>query len=174
MTREERGKYMASREWYAKRNAVIERGGGNCERCRRLPGVHVHHLTYERMGCERLDDLQLLCNPCHEFLHAKRDVDPKLEVEVERAREERPLEDRDHFHGILAAMFLDPTSEVRKLMNERMELTMNDWADSSPRLAAIDRRIAEIGRERIVELRSMLRAVIDDRIERGSRSPSTD
>ena len=29
----------------------------------------VHHLTYERLGKERLDDLQALCRKCHEQKH---------------------------------------------------------------------------------------------------------
>ena len=31
--------------------------------------VHVHHLTYERIGKEWLEDLQALCRKCHEQKH---------------------------------------------------------------------------------------------------------
>jgi hypothetical protein len=30
---------------------------------------HVHHLTYERIGCELDDDLLLVCSPCHNAIH---------------------------------------------------------------------------------------------------------
>lgn len=31
--------------------------------------VHLHHLTYERIGAERLSDLTPLCGPCHSMVH---------------------------------------------------------------------------------------------------------
>ena len=67
--------YLASREWALLRERVRERSGDCCERCQG-PMQAVHHLTYERVGHERLEDLQAVCNPCHEFLSAKRDDDP--------------------------------------------------------------------------------------------------
>lgn len=36
----------------------------------------VHHITYERIGCENLTDLMAICDPCHEFESGKRDNDP--------------------------------------------------------------------------------------------------
>ena len=36
----------------------------------------VHHLTYERMGAELLEDLMAICDPCHEFLSGKSEDDP--------------------------------------------------------------------------------------------------
>jgi hypothetical protein len=68
--------YLASREWALKKEAVRERPGGICERCHSAPIQSTHHLTYERLGNELLEDLQGLCRPCHEFLSAKRDDDP--------------------------------------------------------------------------------------------------
>ena len=35
----------------------------------RPPAFHVHHLTYERLGEEWDEDLQLLCAPCHNLEH---------------------------------------------------------------------------------------------------------
>ena len=76
MTRAEYQTYLASREWALKREAVRERSGNRCERCwtRRMDAVH--HKTYERVGNERLEDLQAICDPCHEFLSGKTDADP--------------------------------------------------------------------------------------------------
>jgi hypothetical protein len=76
MNTAERHRYYASREWATLKAAVRERSGGLCERCRRRPYTQTHHTTYERMGRERLDDLQGLCDRCHEFLSAKRQEDP--------------------------------------------------------------------------------------------------
>lgn len=74
---EKYGQYLCSREWAEKRQAVINRCRGVCERCRVNPVANVHHLTYVRKYNERLEDLQGLCRGCHEFIHAKSTVDMK-------------------------------------------------------------------------------------------------
>lgn len=68
--------YLASREWALLREAVRERCGGTCERCGKSAMDSTHHLTYERMGQEKLTDLLGVCDQCHEFLSGKRGNDP--------------------------------------------------------------------------------------------------
>ena len=68
--------YLCRREWAEKREAVRERAGGKCERCQVLPIDACHHLTYERKYKEKLEDLQAICTPCHQFTHGKDDFDP--------------------------------------------------------------------------------------------------
>jgi hypothetical protein len=36
-----------------------------------------HHLTYERVGHERLEDLQAICDACHAYESGKTDHDPR-------------------------------------------------------------------------------------------------
>ena len=74
--REKYNAYLCSREWSVKKEAVKQRCGGICERCKSLPVDHVHHLTYARKYNEDLEDLQGRCKPCHEFEHGKSDFDP--------------------------------------------------------------------------------------------------
>lgn len=62
--------YLRTDEWKAMRRRIIVRAEFRCEWC----GKHdqkwnVHHLTYERRGFERLEDLALLCEPCHKTHH---------------------------------------------------------------------------------------------------------
>ena len=45
----------------------------------------VHHVTYERVGHELLDDLRGVCNGCHEFLSGVSDRDPVIEDREFRA-----------------------------------------------------------------------------------------
>ncbi len=73
-------RYLASREWRVKRKEVIEINNGVCERCASRPIQDIHHLTYERVGQERISDLMGVCRPCHEYLAAERDDDPALIV----------------------------------------------------------------------------------------------
>ena len=47
-----------------------------CERCDAAPVRATHHLTYERVGREDLDDLLGVCSDCHEFLSGKAENDP--------------------------------------------------------------------------------------------------
>jgi hypothetical protein len=76
MTRAEYQKYLASREWAVLKRQVRERSRGKCERCHRRPHEQTHHLTYERLGAELLEDLQGLCETCHEYVSGRRHVDP--------------------------------------------------------------------------------------------------
>lgn len=70
------GRYLASREWALKKNAVRERSGGICERCKNAPATQCHHLTYQRIGHELLTDLQDICRPCHQYESAVSSFDP--------------------------------------------------------------------------------------------------
>ena len=70
-------KYLASREWSVKREAIKRRSKGMCERCDLFPMRDVHHLTYEHIYHEPLEDLQAICRPCHAFESGIEDaVDP--------------------------------------------------------------------------------------------------
>ncbi len=77
MEKAEYHKYLASREWAKKKWAVRKRAGGNCERCHKNPIAATHHLTYERVGKELLEDLQGVCSECHAYESAVSDVDPR-------------------------------------------------------------------------------------------------
>ena len=68
--------YLASRPWDLKREAVMKRAAGRCERCHKAPPDQVHHLSYAHTFDEPLEDLQAICKPCHEFLSGKTVADP--------------------------------------------------------------------------------------------------
>lgn len=68
--------YLASREWAVLKEQVRLRSRDYCERCLTAPRQETHHLTYERIGAERLEDLLGVCSPCHAYLSAKSNVDP--------------------------------------------------------------------------------------------------
>lgn len=62
--------YMASDRWQVKRQDALELAGWKCEKCGHKERLHVHHLTYDRFGHERLSDLRVLCESCHDRDHA--------------------------------------------------------------------------------------------------------
>lgn len=73
-------RYLCTREWATKRDAVRRRCKGICERCNHNRMDHCHHLTYIRKYNERLEDLQGVCAGCHQYIHNKRKRDPLLDV----------------------------------------------------------------------------------------------
>lgn len=77
--------YRRSRHWRLLRRRVLERDGHCCTICKRQHGdtdprlpegrttkLEVHHLTYERIWREPLEDLVSLCQRCHATEHQWR------------------------------------------------------------------------------------------------------
>lgn len=62
--------YILSDQWKRKRLLVLNQRNHHCERCRLYTyDLHIHHKTYERLGCERWSDLEVLCEYCHSQHH---------------------------------------------------------------------------------------------------------
>lgn len=62
--------YLRSAHWIELAALVRVRDRNQCQVCQTRP-VHVHHLTYTRLGGELLDDLVALCASCHAKVHTK-------------------------------------------------------------------------------------------------------
>lgn len=64
--------YLASDHWQNVRRRYRE--SDRPQRCScGAAGHSLHHLTYERLGRERLADLELVCDACHRRRHDKRE-----------------------------------------------------------------------------------------------------
>jgi 5-methylcytosine-specific restriction endonuclease McrA len=55
--------------WQLRRQSALERAKHRCQDCGRTGGLDVHHLTYRRVGRERLRDLRAVCRECHRKRH---------------------------------------------------------------------------------------------------------
>lgn len=64
--------YLASPEWAAKRELVLQRANHRCEGCGQRPATIAHHLTYAHVFDELLFELVAVCRPCHDRLHPDR------------------------------------------------------------------------------------------------------
>lgn len=65
-------KYMGSETWVRKKYAYFGAYGKKCQACGTGVGpIHVHHMTYDRLGRELLTDLCGLCDPCHKEVHKR-------------------------------------------------------------------------------------------------------
>lgn len=65
--------YLQSAGWRRRRDEALKAAGWTCQRCGARKGLQVHHLTYERIGAELPEDLQVLCRSCHEGEHLMQD-----------------------------------------------------------------------------------------------------
>jgi hypothetical protein len=65
--------YLQTAHWSDQRAAALEKSGGRCQWCEQEgtpeAPLDVHHLTYERLGEERAEDLIALCRYCHARWH---------------------------------------------------------------------------------------------------------
>ena len=61
--------YLQSAEWAKKRMGAMDRDNWKCVFCGD-DAVHVHHMTYERIFNEALEDLVSLCERCHQREHS--------------------------------------------------------------------------------------------------------
>jgi len=61
--------YINSPAWKNIARRCKVKAGMRCKRCGKsgtFYSLHAHHVTYSRLGHERLSDLECLCAECHE------------------------------------------------------------------------------------------------------------
>lgn len=69
--------YLQSDLWIQKRNMALSALGDQCQICKSKKGITVHHVSYDRIGKELIEDLSALCKSCHKMVHALVSEDPK-------------------------------------------------------------------------------------------------
>jgi 5-methylcytosine-specific restriction endonuclease McrA len=89
--------YYDSPHWRSLRLEVLAGADYRCAKCRQHRAwLHVHHLTYERLGAERLEDVQPLCPNCHAREHPHRASEILAEWRTASEWDERdPKAERD-------------------------------------------------------------------------------
>jgi len=66
--------YIKSKEWEDMKKLIFEWRGKRCQLCwRDDKPVHVHHITYKRIGNEDPRDLLVVCETCHKFIHKEHE-----------------------------------------------------------------------------------------------------
>lgn len=62
--------YLRSAHWHRIRKAALKYFGYRCCICLKKDRVlNVHHTHYDDLFNEKLEDLRVLCRPCHERIH---------------------------------------------------------------------------------------------------------
>ncbi len=87
--RKKYNEYLRSPEWKAKREERLKICNNICEYCGKAPAAHVHHLTYERIYNETMDDLRGICLDCHEREHPGKKF-KKFAVKSKRKKRKGP------------------------------------------------------------------------------------
>jgi hypothetical protein len=64
--------HLQSDYWKNIRLKVLERDCDICQKCKERKATEVHHLTYERLGNELLEDLLSVCRSCHLKIHGNK------------------------------------------------------------------------------------------------------
>lgn len=63
--------YLRSAHWQRVKDRYYKTHKYKCTHCRCRKNLHLHHLTYKRIGCERMTDLIYLCARCHAAEHGR-------------------------------------------------------------------------------------------------------
>lgn len=63
--------YLRSEQWQAVRLKAFEHYGRKCLTCGKTENLHVHHNSYKNFKNESLKDVRVLCEKCHDEVHAK-------------------------------------------------------------------------------------------------------
>lgn len=61
--------YLETDHWKILRIKKLKESGFQCQLCKSKENLNVHHITYENRGCEKDEDLMVLCNECHMEIH---------------------------------------------------------------------------------------------------------
>lgn len=65
-------RYLKSAQWKEKRKMALAIYGGSCGMCGSRHDLEVHHRHYKNIFHERIEDLMILCEPCHKLYHKKQ------------------------------------------------------------------------------------------------------
>jgi len=73
MLKNEYKEYLKSKHWKNKRKEFYKTTEAKCSWCGETKNLNLHHLTYDNIGNEKLEDLICLCASCHKKLHQETD-----------------------------------------------------------------------------------------------------
>jgi len=69
VNKEEYHIYLQSAGWKNIRKQKIAEANNRCEICGYKKTLEIHHLNYNTIGNENLNDLQVVCHDCHQKIH---------------------------------------------------------------------------------------------------------
>lgn len=79
--------YLNSPAWRRTRTRALQDAHYRCHQCGARRDLQVHHRTYERLGAESPEDLEVLCANCHEGAHVRQMAHPPDGIYLKLARQ---------------------------------------------------------------------------------------
>lgn len=64
-------KYLKTPHWRRKKKEAFRHYAKRCAVCGERSRLDVHHIRYDNLGCESIDDLMILCRGCHDVIHKR-------------------------------------------------------------------------------------------------------
>lgn len=61
--------YLKSEHWIRKKKQALKFYHNECSVCKSREYLQVHHLNYDNLGYESMNDLTILCKECHKNHH---------------------------------------------------------------------------------------------------------
>jgi hypothetical protein len=111
--------YLLTEHWKQFRQYALKRANFRCQLCNSGSQLNVHHRTYERIGCEDVSDVIVLCKNCHENHH------DKIKSNQQMAEDEPPTEKQLSYLKILGytGAEVQTKKEARLIISELKNLT---------------------------------------------------
>ena len=69
MSHEDKLAHLDSPYWRQLKLDRLALANNQCELCNSTHSLQLHHTNYIRLGCEKLSDVVILCNECHQRQH---------------------------------------------------------------------------------------------------------
>lgn len=139
--------YLASGSWAATKEAFRRSDQPQDCFCGETDGLQLHHLTYDRVCEEAMEDLTWLCGRCHSLVHVLErrgdiGIDLKGLVDTERAKRygrREPLEptpgEVDREHKIVKGMLRDAAKHLPPARVQALLAAIRATIDASERIA---------------------------------------
>lgn len=92
--------YLLSDEWKEFRKKAFAHYGRKCDRCQKTTTLQIHHLHYNNIFHEELEDVRVLCKAHHEKVHGIKHPKKKLKLTKSQRKKARKREKKlDHLNG---------------------------------------------------------------------------
>lgn len=119
--------YLKTQHWKSLRERVAKAYSYTCNNCgvNVSQGYEIHHLTYKRVGNEKMDDLVCLCRNCHQ----KETERIKQQKEENKRLQNAPFIEKLHRAKDLKTqirLVLNARKEVRKLFQQHFDRFLKD------------------------------------------------
>ena len=69
MSAREKAAHLRSEYWYDLKHLALERSNHCCTHCKSKRRLVLHHLHYCTLGAEGINDVVIICQPCHQRIH---------------------------------------------------------------------------------------------------------